>query len=49
MEFLPVYNPSEEEKKDPILFAKNVQIVMAKHLEIPATDITKLFSAKKEK
>lgn len=30
IEFLPVYNPSEEEKKDPKLFAYNVRAVMAK-------------------
>ncbi|XP_069015049.1 lysophospholipid acyltransferase LPCAT4 [Embiotoca jacksoni] len=38
VEFLPVYNPSEEEKNDPILYADNVQKLMAKALGIPATD-----------
>ena len=38
LEFLPVYTPSEEEKQDPILFANNVQKVMAESLKIPATD-----------
>ncbi|XP_068163781.1 lysophospholipid acyltransferase LPCAT4 isoform X2 [Antennarius striatus] len=38
VEFLPVYNPSEEEKKDPNLYANNVQKLMAKALGIPATD-----------
>ena len=38
LEFLPVYKPSEEEKQDPILFANNVQRVMAESLQIPATD-----------
>ena len=38
LEFLPVYTPSEEEKQDPILFANNVQRVMAESLQIPATD-----------
>ncbi|XP_042368558.1 lysophospholipid acyltransferase LPCAT4 [Plectropomus leopardus] len=38
VEFLPVYNPSEEEKSDPILYADNVQKLMAKALGIPATD-----------
>lgn len=28
-QFLPVYNPSEEEKKDPALYASNVRRVMA--------------------
>ena len=31
MQFLPVYNPSEEEKKDPALYAENVRKYMAKH------------------
>lgn len=30
IEFLPVYVPNEEEKKDPKLFAHNVRNVMAK-------------------
>jgi lysophosphatidylcholine acyltransferase / lyso-PAF acetyltransferase len=30
VEFLPVYTPSEEEIKNPKIFAKNVQEVMAK-------------------
>lgn len=30
LEFLPVYVPSEEEKKDPQLYAQNVRDVMAK-------------------
>lgn len=30
IEFLPVYRPSEEEKRDPKLFANNVRKVMAK-------------------
>jgi len=47
IEFLPVYSPSEEERKDPILYAKNVQLVMAEHIGIPATDITKTFRGKK--
>ena len=28
-QFLPVYSPSEEEKKDPALYASNVRRVMA--------------------
>uniref|UniRef100_A0A3Q2ZR00 Lysophosphatidylcholine acyltransferase 4 n=1 Tax=Kryptolebias marmoratus TaxID=37003 RepID=A0A3Q2ZR00_KRYMA len=36
--FLPVYNPSEEERKDPNLYADNVQKLMAKALGVPATD-----------
>uniref|UniRef100_A0A3B5LGV1 Lysophosphatidylcholine acyltransferase 4 n=1 Tax=Xiphophorus couchianus TaxID=32473 RepID=A0A3B5LGV1_9TELE len=36
--YLPVYNPSEEEKKDPSLYADNVQRLMAKALGVPATD-----------
>ncbi|XP_022623893.1 lysophospholipid acyltransferase LPCAT4 isoform X1 [Seriola dumerili] len=38
VEFLPVYNPSQEEKNDPNLYADNVQKLMAKALGIPATD-----------
>ncbi|XP_074034901.1 lysophosphatidylcholine acyltransferase isoform X1 [Leptinotarsa decemlineata] len=38
IEFLPVYTPSEEEKRDPKLFANNVRAVMAKALGIPVTD-----------
>jgi len=38
LEFLPVYQPSKEEKQDAVLFAKNVQQVMADHLKISATD-----------
>ncbi|XP_030017462.1 lysophospholipid acyltransferase LPCAT4 [Sphaeramia orbicularis] len=38
VEFLPVYNPSEEEKNDPNLYADNVQKLMAKALGVPATD-----------
>ena len=40
VEFLPVYKPNPDEIADPELFAKNVQIEMAKQLQIPATDIT---------
>lgn len=29
LQFLPVYKPSEEEKKDPNLYADNVQKLMA--------------------
>uniref|UniRef100_A0A3P9NWE2 Lysophosphatidylcholine acyltransferase 4 n=1 Tax=Poecilia reticulata TaxID=8081 RepID=A0A3P9NWE2_POERE len=36
--YLPVYNPSEEEKKNPSLYADNVQKLMAKALGVPATD-----------
>uniref|UniRef100_A0A3P9IJ17 Lysophosphatidylcholine acyltransferase 4 n=1 Tax=Oryzias latipes TaxID=8090 RepID=A0A3P9IJ17_ORYLA len=38
VEFLPVYKPSEEEKKDPNLYADNVQKLMARALGVPATD-----------
>ncbi|XP_044270507.1 lysophosphatidylcholine acyltransferase isoform X2 [Tribolium madens] len=40
IEFLPVYRPSEEEKKDPKLFANNVRAVMAKALGVPVSDYT---------
>lgn len=38
IEFLPVYTPSEEEKKNPLLFAVNVRRIMAKALGVPITD-----------
>ncbi|XP_017265510.1 lysophosphatidylcholine acyltransferase 1 [Kryptolebias marmoratus] len=38
IEFLPIYTPSEEEKKNPALFAINVRQVMAKALGVPITD-----------
>nr|XP_015804603.2 lysophosphatidylcholine acyltransferase 1 [Nothobranchius furzeri] len=38
VEFLPIYTPSEEEKKNPALFAINVRQVMAKALGVPITD-----------
>ncbi|MBN3322923.1 PCAT1 acyltransferase, partial [Atractosteus spatula] len=38
IEYLPIYTPSEEEKKNPALFANNVRSVMAKALEVPVTD-----------
>nr|XP_020442512.1 lysophospholipid acyltransferase LPCAT4 isoform X2 [Monopterus albus] len=38
VEFLPVYNPSQEERNYPDLYADNVQKLMAKALGVPATD-----------
>lgn len=38
LEFLPVYVPSEEEKRDPQFFADNVRDVMAKALNLPVTN-----------
>lgn len=38
IEFLPVYTPSEEEKKNPLLFSVNVRRIMAKALGVPITD-----------
>ncbi|XP_048752397.1 lysophosphatidylcholine acyltransferase 2-like isoform X2 [Ostrea edulis] len=38
IEFLPVYTPSEEEKKDASLFAANVRAKMAEALGVPVTD-----------
>lgn len=40
VEFLPVYTPNEDEKKNPKLFAANVRHVMAEALGIPVTDHT---------
>uniref|UniRef100_A0A671XNK2 Lysophosphatidylcholine acyltransferase 1 n=1 Tax=Sparus aurata TaxID=8175 RepID=A0A671XNK2_SPAAU len=36
--FLPIYTPSEEEKRNPALFAINVRRIMAKALGVPITD-----------
>jgi len=38
LEFLPVYQPSEQERCDALLFARNVQKVMANNLKVSATD-----------
>ncbi|CRK91201.1 CLUMA_CG004884, isoform A [Clunio marinus] len=38
VEYLPVYNPSEEEIKNPKLFASNVQKIMAKAMNLPISD-----------
>jgi len=38
LQFLSVYQPSEQERSDPVLFAKNVQKLMGNHLDIPVTD-----------
>lgn len=38
IEYLPIYSPSEEEKKNPTLFANNVRRLMAKALGVPITD-----------
>merc|ERR1712179_629770 len=40
MEFLPPYIPSEDEKKDPQLFADNVRKVMAEAAGIPLCDMS---------
>uniref|UniRef100_A0A0A9W937 Lysophosphatidylcholine acyltransferase 1 n=2 Tax=Lygus hesperus TaxID=30085 RepID=A0A0A9W937_LYGHE len=40
IEFLPVYNPSEDERRDPKLYAQNVRRLMAKELGIPTLDYT---------
>lgn len=40
IEYLPVYTPSEQEKKDPALFANNVRLLMAKALRLPLTDLS---------
>ncbi|XP_058443933.1 lysophosphatidylcholine acyltransferase isoform X2 [Malaya genurostris] len=40
IEFLPVYIPNEEEKRDPKLYARNVRNLMARELGIPISDYT---------
>uniref|UniRef100_A0A8C8Z8Y5 Lysophosphatidylcholine acyltransferase 1 n=1 Tax=Prolemur simus TaxID=1328070 RepID=A0A8C8Z8Y5_PROSS len=39
-QFLPVYSPSEEEKRSPALYAQNVRRVMAEALGVSVTDYT---------
>ncbi|RMC15764.1 hypothetical protein DUI87_07968 [Hirundo rustica rustica] len=39
-QFLPVYIPSEEERKNPVLYANNVRRVMAQALGVSVTDYT---------
>ncbi|CAK6436597.1 unnamed protein product [Pipistrellus nathusii] len=40
VEFMPVQTPSEEEKRDPVLYASRVRNLMAEALGIPVTDHT---------
>ena len=40
MEYLPVYKPNATERQDPMLYARNVRSLMAKHLQIPVSDWT---------
>jgi hypothetical protein len=40
VKYLPVYHPSEAERQDPLLYASNVQALMASHLHVPVTDAT---------
>ncbi|XP_061267210.1 lysophosphatidylcholine acyltransferase 2B-like [Bos javanicus] len=40
VEFMPVYIPNVQEKKDPVLFANTVRIIMANALGVPVTDHT---------
>ena len=40
LEFLPVYQPSQEEISDPKLFAGNVRQVMANALQVPTSELT---------
>ncbi|TRY71521.1 hypothetical protein TCAL_00227 [Tigriopus californicus] len=40
LEFLPVYTPTDEEKADPKLFARNVRQVMAEALGVPTSNMT---------
>ncbi|KAG8470260.1 hypothetical protein KFE25_008681 [Diacronema lutheri] len=40
MLFLPVHAPCEAERADPLLYAANMQALMARHLHVPMTDAT---------
>lgn len=44
--FLPVYFPNEAEKKDPTLYANNVQAVLAGALQLPAERVSTQIGAK---
>jgi len=53
LQYLDVYEPSEEEKKNPMLYANNVRKVMAEALGVPLCDMTfedikKMYSKPKE-
>ena len=39
VEYLPVYNPSDAEKADPILYANNVRAAMGKALSVPLSEM----------
>ena len=39
IEYLPLYNPTSEEKANPQLYASNVQKLMAKELNVPCYDV----------
>uniref|UniRef100_A0A8C3WKF2 EF-hand domain-containing protein n=1 Tax=Catagonus wagneri TaxID=51154 RepID=A0A8C3WKF2_9CETA len=40
VEFMPVYIPNDREKRDPVLFANSVRVIMANALGVPVTDHT---------
>uniref|UniRef100_A0A8W4FPT2 EF-hand domain-containing protein n=2 Tax=Sus scrofa TaxID=9823 RepID=A0A8W4FPT2_PIG len=40
VEFMPVYIPSDRERRDPVLFANSVRVIMANALGVPVTDHT---------
>lgn len=44
IEFLPVYVPSDEEKKNPKLYARNVQLLMAKYVVLSVFITEKKFN-----
>merc|ERR1711894_750292 len=40
VEYLPIYRPTQEERRDPKLFASNVRIKMAEHLSVSLANVT---------
>jgi len=40
VEYLDVYHPSEEEKKNPSLYAENVQKLFSEYLQVPCSEYT---------
>jgi len=40
LKYLPIYVPNEEEKKDALLYGRNVRAVIAKELQIPTYEVS---------
>ena len=40
IEYLPLYRPTQEERRDPKLYASNVRTKVAHHLSVPLADVS---------